>query len=90
MEQKAEEEIEANKDKRGPDSTYFRRHDTTSRVHADWDDEDSKLKTFSIEDQPHSKAAAESADLSDVIGPQKPTLAHDARAAREQVRPPQP
>ena len=72
LEQKAEEEIEANKDKRGPDSTYFRRHDTTSRVHADWDDEDSKLKTFSIEDQPHSKAAAESADLSDVIGPQKP------------------
>merc|ERR1711871_1098870 len=62
-----------NKDKRGPDSKYFRRHDTTSRVHADWDEEDSKLKTFGVDDQPHSKAYVEmNADLSGVIGPQMP------------------
>ena len=39
---KAEAEIEYNKDKRGMgagDKKYFRRHDTTSRVHAEWDNE---------------------------------------------------
>jgi len=72
IERKAEEEIEANKDKRGPDSKYFRRHDTTSRVHADWDHEDSTIKTFSAEDQPHTAKAAAESDLTDVIGLQKP------------------
>ena len=72
LEAQCEAEIEKNKDKRGPDARYFKRHDTTSRVHAEWDAADSKIKTFAIDDQPHSKAAAETGDLSDVIGPQKP------------------
>jgi hypothetical protein len=72
LEQRAEAEIEANRDKRGPDGTYFRRHDTTSRVHAEWDNPEANLKTFSVDDQPHSRESAEKGDLSDVIGPQMP------------------
>ena len=67
---KAEEEIEANKGKRGMgagDKHYFKRHETTSRVHADWDNEESELKTFAINDQPHQKGVE-----SDLIGPQMP------------------
>lgn len=72
LEQRAEAEIEANRDKRGPDGKYFRRHDTTSRVHAEWDNPEANLKTFSVDDQPHSRESAEKGDLSDVIGPQMP------------------
>lgn len=72
LEQKAEAEIERNKDKRGPDAKYFARHTTTSRVHAEWDDPDADIKTFAIDDQPHTAALAATSDLSDVIGPQMP------------------
>ena len=72
LEQRAEAEIEANRDKRGPDGKYFRRHDTTSRVHAEWDNPEAHVKTFSVDDQPHSRDLAEKGDLSDVIGPQMP------------------
>lgn len=49
---KAEAELEANKHKtQGPDGLYFKRHETSSRVHADWDNEASTHKTFSVDDQ---------------------------------------
>ena len=81
---RAEEEIEANKDKRGlgaGDKTYFKRHETTSRVHADWDNEDSELKTYSIDDQVHLKGGeGESGDL---IGPQMPMYLRTTHKPRE-------
>jgi hypothetical protein len=77
----AEEEIEANKEKRGlggGDKSYFRRHDTTSRVHADWDNEDTDLKTYSIDDQPHAKGGE-----SDLVGPQMPMYLRTTHKPRE-------
>ena len=79
--QKAAAEIEANRDKRGlgaGDKHYFRRHETTSRVHADWDNEESDLKTFSIDDQPHQKGVE-----SDLIGPQMPMHLRTTHKPRE-------
>ena len=80
-ERKAAEELEANKDRRGPDGKYFRRHDTTSRVHADWDNEDATLKTYSVDDQAHT-ASADAAD-SDTLGPQKPMHLRGTHAPKE-------
>ena len=79
-ERKAAEEVERNKDKHGPDDKYFRRHDTTSRVHADWDNEESKLKTYSTDDQPHVKGGAADADI---LGPQKPMHLRTTHAPKE-------
>ena len=70
--QRAAEEIERNRDRRGlgaADGTYFRRHDTTSRVHADWDNESATYKTYSNDDAPH--ASGIEFDQAQ-IGPQKP------------------
>lgn len=81
---KAEEEIEANKTKRGlgaGDKAYFRRHDTTSRVHADWDNEESTLKTYSVDDQAH-QAGVES----DLIGPQMPMHLRTTGATKQRSK----
>ena len=77
---RAAEEVERNKDKHGPDDKYFRRHETTSRVHAEWDNEDSKLKTYSADDQPHAKGGAHDEDIQ---GPQKPMHLRTTHAPKE-------
>ena len=79
-ERRAAEEVERNKDKHGPDDKYFRRHETTSRVHAEWDNEDSKLKTYSADDQPHAKGGAHDEDIQ---GPQKPMHLRTTHAPKE-------
>ncbi len=66
--QRAIDEIAENMAGRGPGAKYFRKHDTTSRIHADWDHEDADRVTYGVDDAPHTKGL----DVGETIGPQMP------------------
>ena len=76
---KAQEDIERNASGPKMDAKYFSRHDTTSRVHADWDDENSRLKTYAVDDQVHNKGGTDA----ELVGPQKPMYLRKTHAEPE-------